>query len=117
MDPSDPVVVEVVRNGFVESVHHGRLVVLDTAGRPTTELGVTAEAVLLRSCAKPLQAVALVRAGWQPTPPQLALACASHDGTDAHLAVARSTLAAVGLTEEDLGNADGFALDPDDAAA
>lgn len=117
MDPSDPVVVEVVRNGFVESVHRGRVVVLDPAGRPTTERGVTDEAVLLRSCAKPLQAVALLRAGWRPTPPQLALACASHDGTDAHVAVVRSTLAAAGLTEADLATPPALASDAEVGAA
>lgn len=116
MDPSDPVLVEVVRNGWVESVHRGRLVVLDAAGRSTTDLGAVAEAVLLRSCAKPLQAAALVRAGWDPPSDGLALACASHDGTDAHLAVVRATLAAAGLDEADLGCTPGYALDPEAGA-
>lgn len=113
MDPSDPVVVEVVRSGFVECVHRGRVVVLDEGGRPTTELGATHEAVLLRSCAKPLQAVALLRSGWVPPGTEnLALACASHEGTDTHVAVARATLAAAGLDEHDLGNTEDVALDP-----
>jgi L-asparaginase II len=116
VDPSDPVIVEVVRSGWVESVHRGRLVVLDAEGRTTTDLGAVADAVLLRSCAKPLQALALVEAGWDPSSDQLALACASHDGTDAHLAVVRSTLAAAGLTDADLGCTPGYALDPDAGA-
>ncbi len=116
MDPSDPVLVEVVRNGWIESVHRGRLVVLDAEGRTVTDLGAVADAVLLRSCAKPLQALAMVRAGWDPAPDQLALACASHDGTDAHLAVVRSTLASAGLTDDDLGCTAGYALDPDAGA-
>lgn len=113
MDPSDPVVVEVVRSGFVECVHRGRVVLLDGGGRATTELGATAEAVLLRSCAKPLQAVALLRSGWVPAASEnLALACASHDGTAAHVAVARATLAAAGLDEDHLANTEDLALDP-----
>ncbi|HEU5152636.1 MAG TPA: asparaginase [Iamia sp.] len=116
MDPSDPVLVEVVRGGWVESVHRGRMVVLDGSGRATTDLGAVADAVLLRSCAKPLQAVAMVRAGWDPPTDRLALACASHDGTDAHLAVVRATLAAAGLTEGDLGCPPGYALDPEAGA-
>ena len=116
MDPSDPVLVEVVRNGWVESVHRGRLVVLDRDGRSTTDLGAVSEPVLLRSCAKPLQAVALVRAGWDPPSDGLALACASHDGTDAHLAVVRATLAAAGLGEADLGCPPDLALGPEPAA-
>ncbi len=102
MDPSGPVLVEVVRNGWVESVHRGRLVVLAADGRATTVLGAVDEAVMLRSCAKPLQALALLRAGWEPNSEQLALAAASHAATDAHRAVVRSTLAAAGLVEDDL---------------
>ncbi|HEX7134893.1 MAG TPA: asparaginase [Iamia sp.] len=116
MDPSDPVLVEVVRNGWVESVHRGRMVVLDAAGRATTDLGAADDAVLLRSCAKPLQALAMVRAGWDPPTDHLAIACASHDGTDAHLAVVRELLTGAGLTDEDLGGTPGYALDPDTGA-
>jgi len=116
MDPSDPVLVEVVRSGWVECVHRGRLVVLEPDGRTSTDLGAVADAVLLRSCAKPLQAVALLRAGWDPPSDHLALACASHDGTDAHVAVVRASLAAAGLTEDDLAGAPGLALDAEAGA-
>lgn len=116
MDPSDPVLVEVVRSGWIESVHRGRLVVLDGDGRVITDLGAVDDAILLRSCAKPLQALALLEAGWDPTSDQLALACASHDGTESPIAVVRSTLAAAGLTEDDLAGAPGYALDPEAGA-
>jgi L-asparaginase II len=116
VDPSDPVLVEVVRDGWVESVHRGRVVVLASDGRPTTDLGAGADAVLRRSCAKPLQALAMVKAGWDPPSDQLALACASHDGTEDHLAVVRATLAAAGLTEDHLGCTAGYALDPEAGA-
>jgi L-asparaginase II len=116
VNPSDPVLVEVVRSGWVESVHRGRVVVLDAEGRTTTDLGAVADAVLLRSCAKPLQALALVKAGWDPAPDQLALACASHDGTEEHVAVVQRTLADAGLSADDLGNAPGYALDPEAGA-
>jgi L-asparaginase II len=46
----------------------------------------------------------MVALGWQPTFEQLALACASHDGTDRHIDVARSTLRAAGLTDDALLN-------------
>lgn len=116
MDPSDPVLVEVVRSGWVESVHRGRLVVLAADGRAVTDLGAVADAVLIRSCAKPLQALALVRAGWDPPSDHLALACGSHDGTEAHVAVVRAVLAAAGLDEHDLGCSPGYALDAEAGA-
>jgi L-asparaginase II len=116
VDPSGPVLVEVVRSGWVESVHRGRVVVLDAEGRTTTDLGPVADAVLLRSCAKPLQALALVKAGWDPAPDQLALACASHDGTEEHVEVVLRTLADAGLSVDDLANTPGYALDPEAGA-
>ncbi|QYG91252.1 asparaginase [Iamia sp. SCSIO 61187] len=116
MDPSDPVLVEVVRDGWVESVHRGRLLVLAADGRALVSLGAVEEAVLLRSCAKPLQAWALVRAGWTAPPEQVALACASHGGTDRHVAVVGEILAAAGLDADALGTTPGYALDPDAAA-
>ena len=36
---TDPVLVEVVRNGYVESVHRGRVAITDPDGRLTGSLG------------------------------------------------------------------------------
>ncbi|MEY2975322.1 MAG: hypothetical protein RIR49_1742 [Actinomycetota bacterium] len=52
-----------------------------------------------RSALKPLQATAMLTAGVRLDDRQLALACASHDGSPEHLAVVRSTLADAGLDE------------------
>ena len=50
-----------------------------------------------RSANKPLQAVGLLRAGWEPRDDrQLALACASHSGEPFHLEVAREVLGELG---------------------
>ena len=55
-----------------------------------------------RSANKPLQAVGLLDAGWQPaSAQQVALACASHSGEEQHLAVVRGLLAPLG--EDALG--------------
>ena len=63
--------------------------------------------VFPRSAAKPLQALPAVRAGvlerFGLGERHLALACASHGGTDGHVAVVAETLAAVGMDEDDLG--------------
>lgn len=115
----DPVVAEVVRDEFVESVHRGRVVRLSAfadGARIVGTAGDVDEPVLLRSCAKPLQAVGMMRAGLALDAPQLAVACASHDGTEAHVAVVRKLLADVGLDEEALDNATGLAMEPHAAA-
>lgn len=105
-----PVVAEVVRNGFVESVHHG---IVATAGPddPWLEVGPVAEPVLPRSSLKPLQAVAMLRAGAELSGKLLALACASHSGEEFHRDGALAILRASGLDESSLQNTPGWPID------
>ena len=103
--------VEVVRNGFVEGRHHGSLVVLAADGSVLRPLGVPDAPMLPRSCAKPLQAVAMVRAGLPLTGELLALTCASHSGEPFHLDGVRRILATVGLDESALQTPPGLPLD------
>ncbi|MDX6324421.1 MAG: hypothetical protein QOK15_775 [Nocardioidaceae bacterium] len=109
---STPVpLVEVVRSGFVEGRHHGSLVVLSADGSIARWLGVPEAAMLPRSCAKPLQTVAMVRAGLPLSGELLALACASHSGEPFHLDGVRRILASVGLDERALQNPPDLPLD------
>ena len=62
------------RSGFDESRHHGVVVALDGAGSVVTALGDVDAPIYPRSSNKPLQADAMLRLGWRPTPEQLALA-------------------------------------------
>lgn len=94
--------LEVSRNGFVESWHAGRLVLLDASGSVAVSSGDVVAPVFARSSLKPLQAVTLLECGFAGRDASLALACASHDGEDVHVAGARATLAAAGLDESAL---------------
>ncbi len=62
--------------------------------------GQVEEQVLPRSCNKPIQALAMVRAGLDLPPELLALACASHSGEAFHIEGVRRILAGAGLSEE-----------------
>ena len=98
-----PVLVEVVRSGVVESVHHASVLAVAADGTPVLALGELDRPVFPRSSNKPLQAVGLLEAGWSPPDESsLALATASHSGEPRHLDVVRRTLAAAGLTADDL---------------
>ncbi len=99
---SDPVVVEVVRSGFVESVHHGRVAVTAPDGSLVAALGDVAAPFFPRSASKPLQAVGMVRLGLDLTGELLALTCASHSGESFHVDGVRAILARSRLTEEAL---------------
>ncbi|ANC32493.1 L-asparaginase II [Isoptericola dokdonensis DS-3] len=107
---------EVVRGDLVESVHLGHLVVLDAAGDVVVSVGDPATTIWPRSSLKPVQAVAMLRAGLDLPSEHLALAAASHDGTARHVEVARAILAGAGLTPDDLANTPDLPLDPATAA-
>ncbi|MEG3614615.1 asparaginase [Isoptericola haloaureus] len=107
---------EVVRGDLVESVHLGHLVVLDPDGAVVLAAGDPDVEIWPRSSLKPVQALAMLRAGLELPPEQLALAAASHDGTPRHVEVARQVLAGAGLTEESLENTPDLPLDPATAA-
>jgi len=111
------VLLEVVRNDLVESVHAGHLLILDAAGKTVLQLGDVDSLIYPRSAVKSLQASAMLRAGAKLTDEQIALACASHAGSPQHLAVALSTLASVGLDESSLLNTPDKPLDPKERAA
>ncbi len=76
---------EVVRSGYVEGTHTGTLVALRPDGSVALSVGDLSHPVFPRSSNKPLQAVALLEAGWDPTPIHLALAASSHSGEPDHL--------------------------------
>jgi L-asparaginase II len=92
-------IVEVVRSGFVESTHRARVHVVDAAGSPSLVHGDTGSLASPRSSMKPLQALAMVRAGLPLEDELLALACASHSGEPFHVDGVRKILAGAGLDE------------------
>ena len=92
------IVAELVRSGFVESVHHGSVAVLGGAGA-----GDVTGPVFPRSANKPLQTVGMLRAGLAPADrADLALISGSHFGEPFHLRRVRDILAAAGLTVDAL---------------
>lgn len=111
------VLLEVVRNEMVESIHNGHLLILDSSGNDLLKFGDVDELIYPRSAVKSLQASAMLRSGLKLTGPQLALACASHAGSQAHLDVALSILRGAGLDESALRNTPDKPLDPKERAA
>jgi L-asparaginase II len=99
---SDPVVVEVVRNGFIESVHHGRVAITNPDGSLACSVGADFAPTYPRSANKPLQAVGMLRAGLDLDGELLALVCASHSGEPFQLDGVRRILAMSGLDESAL---------------
>ncbi|WP_324787822.1 asparaginase [Streptomyces sp. H51] len=111
-EPRHAPVAHVVRGGLVEGVHHGSVVVLGADGEARLRIGDTEAAFYPRSALKPLQAVAMVRAGLPLDGELLALTAASHSGEERHLAGARRILERAGLTEDRLRNVPDLPFDP-----
>ena len=100
---ADPVLVEIVRNGFVEGTHRGRLVLLGADGSVQLRVGDIERPILPRSSNKPMQAVGLLDAGSTLHGEDLALAASSHAGERFHVDAVRKILSDVGLEESALG--------------
>jgi L-asparaginase II len=102
--------VELVRDGMVEGVHHGSLVVLGPDGATLFAAGDPDAAMYPRSTAKPLQATAMARLGLRLSPAGFAIAAASHSGEPRHLDAVREVLG--GRSPDALGNPADFPFDP-----
>ncbi len=103
---TDPVLVEALRGGIVESFHRGAWAVVDADGALHGSQGDIERPIFPRSAVKVLQALPLVESGaaerYGLVDEELALACASHGGEPAHAATAASMLAKAGVDEQAL---------------
>ena len=111
--PAEPVLAEIVRSGFIEGAHRGRLVLLDADGSIRLAVGDVHAPILPRSSNKPMQATGLLDAGLDLTGAELALAAASHAGEPFHVDGVRKILAGVGLDESALRTPPSLPLDDD----
>ncbi|WP_344898839.1 asparaginase [Actinomadura meridiana] len=108
----NPVVVEVERSGFVESRHRGAAVGLGADGAVVVRVGEPGVPIFPRSANKPLQAVAMVRAGLEVDGELLALAAGSHSGEGFHVEGVEKILAGVGMGAGDLRCPESWPLEP-----
>jgi L-asparaginase II len=104
-------VAEVIRNGFVESQHHGSVVLTGPDGTIEWSLGAATAAMFPRSSNKPMQAVGMLRAGLGLGDELLALAGGSHAGESIHVEGVRQILTEAGLDESALRNPRAYPFD------
>jgi L-asparaginase II len=100
---ANPVLVEALRAGAIESFHRGAFAVVDADGMQRAAAGDIQRPVFPRSAVKLLQALPLVASGAADalglSDAELALACASHGGDPDQVRVAAAMLAKAGLDE------------------
>ena len=98
---SNPILIEVTRGALVESAHSGSIAVSDSHGRLLLQLGDVLRPVYPRSSIKALQCLPLIETGaaehYGFGDEEIALACASHSGSERHAAIALRMLERIGL--------------------
>ena len=118
---ANPVVVEATRGALVESAHRGAGAVVDADGRVVMAFGDADRPVYPRSAVKALQALPLVASGAADrlglSDKEIALSCASHSGSEDHVATARAMLAKAGYDERALECGAHWPLGEDEARA
>ncbi len=98
---ADPIEVEVTRGDVVEATHVVHAVAISD-GQIVAEAGDSSRVAFLRSAAKPLQALPLVRAYPDIDDREIAIACASHLARPEQLDTVRALLAKARASEADL---------------
>lgn len=100
----NPVVVEVTRGDYVESVHRGAIAIVDADGRSLVEIGDIESPIFPRSAIKPIQALYLAESGavdhFGLSAKDIALSCASHNGEMSHTAGVVAMLDKASLTHQ-----------------
>jgi len=100
------VLATVWRGTVVEARIRGHVAVVDSSGSLLTSAGAPQTETTLRSCVKPLQALPFLRLAADRLgagDAEIAIACASHQGEDVHVATVRGLLARANVPEEALG--------------
>jgi L-asparaginase II len=97
---TNPILVELLRGGLVESQHAGAFIIARANGEAVAAAGDVSRPIFPRSAVKALQALPLVETGAADQfgfgDAELALACSSHSGTAGHADLARAMLAKAG---------------------
>jgi L-asparaginase II len=108
---------EVTRSRVVESTHYGHIAVADCGGRLLASYGDPETVAFLRSSAKPFQALPFVERGGVEyfgfTDRELALACASHEGSALHIETVELMQEKAGVQESHLQCGSHLPSDPE----
>lgn len=98
------ILIKVIRNNLIESIHSGHLLILDNLGNIIFSKGKHDFLIYPRSAIKAIQSSAMVRNGLNLNDELLALASSSHIGTELHQEKVKEILYTVGLDETVLQN-------------
>lgn len=100
------ILIHVTRGNVVENIHRGDIAIVDSEGSLIAWKGDPQKYTYMRSCAKPLQASAVLESGaasrFGLQGKEIAIMCASHYAESFHTEAVQSILSKIGLQEESL---------------
>lgn len=98
---SNPILVQMIRGDMVESYFRGAYVVVDASGQLIDAVGDVGREIYPRSALKAIQTLGMLNSGaadtFNVTMPEIAMACASHNGEDHHVTIVTQWLDRLGL--------------------
>jgi L-asparaginase II len=112
-------ILELKRGAICESLHFGSIAVVDSHNKLWAQHGDPNIVTFLRSSSKPFQALPLIENGgpefWHLSKKEIAITCASHTGTDDHVATIEAVHHKIGVEEPHLLCGSHPPIDPDAA--
>lgn len=100
------VLVKDYRGNVLENVHPGHICIIDYNGKIKYDVGDNQHITYMRSSAKPLQAIPVIKYGFDKkygyTDKETTILAASHWGEPFHIAAIESIIAKLNITEDDL---------------
>jgi L-asparaginase II len=112
-------ILKLTRGAICESLHFGSVAVVDSQNKLLARHGDPNNVTFLRSSSKPFQALPLIENGghefWHLTRKEIAITCASHTGTDDHVATIEAIHHKIVVEEPHLLCGSHPPIDPDTA--
>ncbi len=100
------IVANIIRDGTLESIHRGDLVVIDIEGNIVFSLGDPYKLTFWRSAAKPFQVLPMIEAGgieyFGFTGHEIALMTSSHNGEEEHVATLQKIFSKLNINTYEL---------------
>lgn len=109
--------IEITRNGIVESIHNGDIAITNSRGKLLYYYGNPEKFTYFRSAAKPIQTINVIRSGAHEhfafTDDEISIMCASHYGEPFHLKTVESILKKINLNKDYVLSGTTTSLHPD----
>lgn len=98
--------LQIKRANLIEKTHFGFICIVNKNEKIISQVGNSKTPFFLRSCAKPFQALPIIKSGtyekFNFNLQELAIFCASHVASDEHLKIVKNIFNKINLTEENL---------------